>query len=162
MEIYESIIEEYSTDVEERTEINLPVCPLCGQEKDALVNCGAHENSFTDIGKLRKANKKLYSIIGSGAEYAYDIDENDCFVCQDCRSNYLQFNSYCPLYVLYQGIYSFFDEQKAIYDKDESEAMKMLWNVQSNGKADPNALIHRFKLICALDDNLLSGSADKI
>ena len=160
MDIYESIVEDCSTDLKEHTETHLPVCPLCGQEKDALVNCGAHENSFTDIGKLRNATKKLHSIIGSGAEYAYDIDEHDCFVCQDCRSNYLQFNSYCPLYVLYQGIYNFFDEQKSTYDRDENEAMKMLWNVQSNGNADPNALIHRFKLTCALDENPLPGGVD--
>ena len=160
MDIYESIVEEYSTTLKEHTETNLPVCPLCGQEKDALVNCGAHENSFSDIRKLRIAAKKLHSIIGTGAEHAYDVEEKDCFVCQDCRSNYLQFNSFCPLYVLYQGVYNFFDEQRSIYDRDENEAMKMLWNVQSNGKADPDILIHRFKLTCALDDSPLSGSID--
>ena len=81
---------------------NQPVCPLCGEMKDSLVNCGAHENSFSDTQQMESASNKLFDIIGSSASHAYDTEERDCFVCTECRTAYLQYPSFCPLYVLYQ------------------------------------------------------------
>ena len=132
---------------------NLPICPLCGEEKRALVNCGAHENFFYDQRKLQNASNKLIELVGRAALQAYDSEEMDCFVCQECRSTYLQSPSFCPLYVLYQGIYAFLEEQKSLNQRNEEEAMKLLWNNQSNENINPNTVIHRFRIISALDEN---------
>ena len=70
---------------------NQPVCPLCGEMKDSLVNCGAHENSFSDTQQMESASNKLFDIIGSSASQAYDTEERDCFVCTECRTAYLQY-----------------------------------------------------------------------
>lgn len=130
---------------------NQPVCPLCGEMKDSLVNCGAHENSFSDTQQMESASNKLFDIIGSSASQAYDTEERDCFVCTECRTAYLQYPSFCPLYVLYQGIHAFIDEQKFIYNRNEEEAMKLLWNNQANMDMKPNTVIHRYRITSAID-----------
>ena len=136
-----------------------PVCPLCGEKKDSLVNCGAHENSFNNTQQMESASNSLYHIIGSPASQAFDTEERDCFVCSDCRTTYLQYSSFCPLYVLYQGIYAFIDEQKFLHNRSEEEAIKLLWNHQSNAEAGPNAVIHRYRITSALDGtNILSSN----
>lgn len=132
---------------------NLPLCPLCGEEKRALVNCGAHENSFDDQRKLKNASNKLFELVGRAALQAYDSEEMDCFVCPECRSTYLHSSSICPLYVLYQGIYAFLEEQKSLHQRNEEEAMKLLWNNQSDENINPNTVIHRFRITSALDEN---------
>lgn len=131
----------------------LPICPLCGEEKSALVNCGAHEKSFYDKRKLKNASNKLFDLVGQAALQAYDSEEMDCFICPQCRSAYLQSASFCPLYVLYQGIFAFLEEQKSLHQRNEVESMKMLWNHQSNESINPNNVIHRFKITSALDEN---------
>ena len=131
----------------------LPLCPLCGEEKSALVNCGAHEKSFNDQRKLKNAANKLFDLVGQAASQAYDTEEMDCFVCPQCRSAYLQSSSFCPLYVLYQGIYAFLEEQKSLHQRNEAEAMKLLWNKQSAENINPNSVIHRFRITSALDEN---------
>ena len=131
----------------------LPLCPLCGEEKSALVNCGAHEKSFYDRRKLKNAANKLFDLVGQAALQAYDSEEMDCFVCPQCRSAYSQSSSFCPLYVLYQGIYAFLEEQKSLHQRNEAEAMKLLWNKQSDGNINPNSVLHRFRITSALDEN---------
>lgn len=131
---------------------NQPVCPLCGETKDSLVNCGAHENSFNNTQQMQNASNNLYDIIGPSASNAYDTDERDCFVCTECRTTYLQIPSFCPLYVLYQGIYAFIDEQKFLYNRNEEEAMKLLWNNQTSSDMKPNRVIHRYRITSAIDD----------
>lgn len=131
----------------------LPICPLCGEEKSSLVNCGAHEKSFYDRRKLKNASKKLFNLVGQAASQAYDSEEMDCFVCPQCRSAYLQSSSFCPLYVLYQGIYAFLEEQKSLHQRNEVESMKILWNNQSNESINPNTVIHRFRITSALDEH---------
>jgi len=134
-----------------------PICPLCGEKKDSLVNCGAHDNKFSEPSKLISAPRKLCDIIGKASETAYNSEERDCFVCPQCRSIYLQMPSFCPLYVLYQGIYAFLDEQATIFGRDEEESIKAFWNYQSKGDVNPNAVIHRYKIAGAIDDtNVLS------
>ena len=130
---------------------NLPVCPLCGEMKDSLVNCGAHENYFNNTQQMQKASNSLYDIIGSPAFHAYNTEERDCFVCAECRTAYLQYPSFCPLYVLYQGFYAFIDEQKFLYNRNEEEAMKLLWNNQANMDIKPNTVIHRYRITSAID-----------
>ncbi len=132
---------------------NLPLCPLCGEEKNALVNCGAHENSFYDERKLKNASNKLFDLVGQAASQAYDSEEMDCFICPQCRSAYLQSSSFCPLYVLYQGIYAFLEEQQSLHQRNEVEAMKLLWKHQSSGSTNPNTVIHRFRITSALDES---------
>lgn len=132
---------------------NLPLCPLCGEEKSSLVNCGAHENLLNDERKLKNASNKLFDIVGQAASQAYDSEEMDCFICPQCRSAYLQSSSFCPLYVLYQGIYTFLEEQQSLHQRNEVEAMNLLWNHQSNGNINPNTVIHRFRITSALDEN---------
>jgi len=130
---------------------NQPVCPLCGEMKDFLVNCGAHEKSFNNTQQLQNASNRLYDIIGSSASHAYDTEERDCFVCTECRTTYMQYSSFCPLYVLYQGIYAFLDEQKFLYNRNEEEAMKLLWNNQANMDIKPNTVIHRYRITSSID-----------
>ena len=138
---------------------NQPVCPLCGEKKDSLVNCGVHDNSFSDTQRLESASNSLYDIIGSSAFHAFDTEERDCFVCTDCRMTNLQYSSFCPLYVLYQGIYAFIDEQKFLHNRDEEEAIKLLWNHQSSMEASPSAVIHRYRITSAFDGtNILSSN----
>ncbi len=140
-----------SIQIDEQLTDEQPICPLCGEKKDALVNCGAHEHSFDDAQRMKSAANNLYDIIGSAAAYAYNSEERDCFVCTECRSAYLQYSSFCPLYVLYQGIYAFIDEQKFLYNRSEEEAMKLLWKNQSDMDVKPNTVIHRYRITSAVD-----------